>query len=471
MSDVPNLPPESLARIEIARFEAIERLQAFLKFSRYNPGEDAQVELCIAYADYVRDVYFAQMDEFFKQGLDQSAFPSLWNHIAQQTTLSMLPNWKTSGGLPEWKDFCVECAFKSIKASPRYKELLRRISTLPESPPADVTPPVEQRTAEPAPKVAPDEYSELERRALQTERSGISRSVRIRDNSVAMAPIDRTPPELPQPFQDEFEAARAQAELDFSDRGKQVPENPSYARLGVHGFALVQNVFFAYCSEARKACRHGHWTVSETRRASEAASTAICDYYFVREHGETVSEESKSKFRTGFTRILDDDERWKVHRAELIDLTKPPLGQPASHSFGSASANSDVQQKLTDDKSLQNPAAWTEIEIRFISDERVQIITSGATETRNYAEMGCADRRSGKPNVVWLTFRQLAELSGIVCRPNKPGDEWTTVEKGMQGLRRKLRVQFKVFGDPVPFVPGVGYKAQFKISCSESFEK
>jgi len=149
------------------------------------------------------------------------------------------------------------------------------------------------------------------------------------------------------------------------------------------------------------------------------------------------------------------------------DATERVMRQRDSQKDGSPTA--DESRTQGSGSCDQRPAAtWNEVEIRFISDERVQTIACGAMETRNYAEMKCEDRRNHKPNITWITFRRLAK-SGIISKPS-PGEDWTTVEKAIQRLRKMLRDQFKIPDDPVPFVPGVGYKAQFKIGCSASFE-
>ena len=50
------------------------------------------------------------------------------------------------------------------------------------------------------------------------------------------------------------------------------------------------------------------------------------------------------------------------------------------------------------------------IKILCLSDERVQISHGEGTATRNYAELGFADRRGepGKPNLAWVTLRAMA---------------------------------------------------------------
>lgn len=64
MADIPELPPQSLARIELAKLDASRRLQHLLQVIRSEPNEDEQVELCIAYAEYVRDIYSLKSANF-----------------------------------------------------------------------------------------------------------------------------------------------------------------------------------------------------------------------------------------------------------------------------------------------------------------------------------------------------------------------------------------------------------------------
>lgn len=114
-------------------------------------------------------------------------------------------------------------------------------------------------------------------------------------------------------------------------------------------------------------------------------------------------------------------------------------------------------------------ASWQSIEVSFLSTERVQIRNGTETETRNYSELGFADRRNGKPNLAWVTLRTLAEERGIIRDAGKTGGDWPKVEKRMQEIRRALRKHFSITADPIPFVEGTGYDACFKLGCSPSF--
>lgn len=112
---------------------------------------------------------------------------------------------------------------------------------------------------------------------------------------------------------------------------------------------------------------------------------------------------------------------------------------------------------------------WQDVEIRFVSDERIQLTAGKQTETRNYAEFGFEDRRSEKPKLAWVTLRTLAQKNGTLGRPSN-GKNWKTVEKRMQEIRKVFRRHFRLTSDPIPFVDGTGYRTQFKITCASSFE-
>jgi hypothetical protein len=82
---------------------------------------------------------------------------------------------------------------------------------------------------------------------------------------------------------------------------------------------------------------------------------------------------------------------------------------------------------------LQETSTWDEIEIAFLSEERVQIHHGASTETRNYTEFGFEDRRSGKPNLAWKTLLALAAERGILQNGAKTGRDWVEVEKEWVG--------------------------------------
>jgi len=128
-------------------------------------------------------------------------------------------------------------------------------------------------------------------------------------------------PELPSRVQDDFEADRVKAELQYAKRGEQFPHHPQFADGPLHQMLLIQKVFLTFCKHARSACRAGDWTPTQAAAAVDAAWPAICDFYVVRERG-ALSEEQKSKFRAALWRVVNDDQQWTQHLSELAALAE-----------------------------------------------------------------------------------------------------------------------------------------------------
>jgi hypothetical protein len=120
--------------------------------------------------------------------------------------------------------------------------------------------------------------------------------------------------------------------------------------------------------------------------------------------------------------------------------------------------------------SAAGAATWEDIEISFLSDERVQIRNGPNIETCNYAEFGFADGRNGRPSQAWGTLRELAEQSGVIREARQGPQAWPKLEKRIQEIRKALREYFGISADPIPFVEGGGYHACFKIACGPSFD-
>jgi hypothetical protein len=73
-------------------------------------------------------------------------------------------------------------------------------------------------------------------------------------------------------------------------------------------------------------------------------------------------------------------------------------------------------------------------------------------ETRNYAEFGFADGRTGNPNQAWEALRVLAAQRGVIRDGTALNLPWPKVEKRIQEIRRLLREHFHISSDPIPFV-------------------
>lgn len=142
---------------------------------------------------------------------------------------------------------------------------------------------------------------------------------------------------------------------------------------------------------------------------------------------------------------------------------------------GQAAVTTSSEQSLepaaTPGKSTRYPHTdlqvtdWDQIEIFFLSEERVQIRVDEQRETCNYGELGFADGRHQKPKLAWETLRRLAESGGTLATD----PHWSTVEKRMQEIRTLLRRYFGLRSDPLPLVPETGYQTRFKIRCAPSY--
>jgi hypothetical protein len=117
------------------------------------------------------------------------------------------------------------------------------------------------------------------------------------------------------------------------------------------------------------------------------------------------------------------------------------------------------------------PEAWDTIEIVLVSDRRVQVNRNGSPgESYNYSEFGLADGRTDAPNRAWLTLCQFAEGRGVLQCASVMGSPRSKLEKQIEALRKTLKGHFHLEGDPIRFVRGTGYQAQFKIRSSAASE-
>jgi hypothetical protein len=134
-----------------------------------------------------------------------------------------------------------------------------------------------------------------------------------------------------------------------------------------------------------------------------------------------------------------------------------PQGSPAR--YGSA-------KRAT----LPTPTTWSDIQVVFLSDDRVQIyVEKKPCETMNYADFGFADLRTGNPNLAWEALRTLAEEGGRITNTNRLGVLWSKFEKRVQEIRAILRQYFGISDDPIPYIEGTGYVTQFRIRSGPSY--
>jgi len=116
-------------------------------------------------------------------------------------------------------------------------------------------------------------------------------------------------------------------------------------------------------------------------------------------------------------------------------------------------------------------SSWQDVKISFFNEHSVEITAGSATVIRDFASLGMAHKRSGKPTLAWVTLHELAKANGLISRPTEKSSDWRTVEKRFQELRRWLRRVFNISAEPLPFVKGVGYRAELKIICAPSYQR
>lgn len=126
--------------------------------------------------------------------------------------------------------------------------------------------------------------------------------------------------------------------------------------------------------------------------------------------------------------------------------------------------------KKTAGREVSVPPAktWKQIEITFLSDERIQVFNGDVRQTYNYDEFGFADRRNGKPDAAWGMLLQMTNAGGTIPRP-QPGKDKAKKQKRIEEIRKRLKALWKIEADPIPF-NGNTYQASFKIRRRSSFD-
>jgi hypothetical protein len=117
------------------------------------------------------------------------------------------------------------------------------------------------------------------------------------------------------------------------------------------------------------------------------------------------------------------------------------------------------------------PNTWCDVEISFFNEHSVQITVGHAKSVKEFGEVGMAHRRSGKPRRAWQMLHALALSGGVINRPENRDSDWTAIEKRMQELRAWFRDRFGLTSDPLPYVKGTGYRADFRITVAPSYRK
>lgn len=224
-------------------------------------------------------------------------------------------------------------------------------------------------------------------------------------------------------------------------------------------------------AEAERLCDQTRVTLTgELEKLRDRARYCLADLEPLA--GDALREVSGLEFRLSPDSSQKEESETSCYKSlhrlkELLETVR------YSVEVGQAPSNTTATDKFRIDPFPAPPGTtWEEILIRFLSDERVAIQVRDIQQTRNYAEMGYEDRRSGIPNLAWKLLRNLAERGGLLTQPEQAGvSDWSIVEKRIQEIRRLCRQLFQLSNDPFePFHEARGYKAKFKIENAKSQE-
>jgi hypothetical protein len=151
----------------------------------------------------------------------------------------------------------------------------------------------------------------------------------------------------------------------------------------------------------------------------------------------------------------------------LLTQALKALGAPERANDGQPSGIATVTTPQPQISSTLLLASWSDLEVRFVSEERVRVSVGTTIENLNYAEMGFEDRRSHKPTLAWDVLKALAENLGTLKVSERA---WSKTERRIQEIRKILRDRYRLKGDPLPYVDSEGYRAEFRILCNASYD-
>jgi len=129
----------------------------------------------------------------------------------------------------------------------------------------------------------------------------------------------------------------------------------------------------------------------------------------------------------------------------------------------------EFRQKVTDEAVSETgvvffdspaDAGWSDLEVRFIDDDTVGVRVGQKHGIFNFAQMGMANRRNGRPTTQWDLLRAFADEYGRLTWRNRKADRRN--QKRREKLTRNLQDFFRFRGDPFVYEEG-GWQSRFKI--------
>ena len=193
-------------------------------------------------------------------------------------------------------------------------------------------------------------------------------------------------------------------------------------------------IFDAFATEALALGRRGVWTVEHVDgEARDFLGSVTLDAQLRKgrdRHGQSIAplvDRVFGEILPEVRREFEESSEWRRYQEGLLEVAHRQASdegtEASTRNAGDvASAEGRTAAVRCDRKggaarAMPNATpfraqAWEHVEIAFLSDERIQVWIDGRPETYNYAEFGCADQRSERPNKARQMLRTLAEAGG-----------------------------------------------------------
>ena len=102
--------------------------------------------------------------------------------------------------------------------------------------------------------------------------------------------------------------------------------------------------------------------------------------------------------------LMERMNHWKAVARRMLTRYRAELQRVKKQAEPSLAGNSRKTAQTAEGKPTNGPdrpTSWRDIEIAFLSDERVEICCGSERKTYHYNEFGFEDRRDGKPSLAW----------------------------------------------------------------------
>lgn len=275
------------------------------------------------------------------------------------------------------------------------------------------------------------------------------------------------PKEFPNESRARVLAERIKAARAFEDGQRKVHDSLDLADLLK---SCILRVLIVFVREAGALVRQGapNWSVDRLESESQEFLRRLIIYA---RYGNGFCDSARRlpDMISSLDGSILSDVRRAFERSPLWREYEDILLEFATATSTSASCEAPADATMSEQPAVQ--AVWEDVEISFISDERVQVKFGGQPQTYNYAEMGFADRRTAKPNQAWGILRALAEAGGVIPEEARNAKHFIAMGKRIERTRQKLNNHFHIASDPIPLDRGRGYHCRFKIGCAPSFQK